>query len=103
MGRRIGAVTTGYTGSLGAVGPIKQAFNALFRKGGPRKTLSGEQRAAAILEIAEKKGISVEEVTHMMIREEIADRIIAVWGKDETINFDYIKQALVNYGLYFYC
>jgi hypothetical protein len=96
MGRRIGAVTTGYTGSLGAVGPIKQAFNALFRKGGPRKTLSGEQRAAAILEIAEKKGISVEEVTHMMIREEIADRIIAVWGKDETINFDYIKQALVN-------
>lgn len=95
-GRRLGAAATGFTGSYAAVGPIKQAFNAIFRKGGPAKTLSGEQRANIIMDIAETKKIPVEEVTHMMIREEIADRIIAVWGKDKSINFDDLKDVLIN-------
>jgi hypothetical protein len=94
-GRKLGAVATGYTGSLAAVGPIKQAFNAIFRKGGPAKTLSGEQRVDLVNELSKKHNVPVEEITHMMIREEIADRIIAVWGKDSTINFEDLKDALV--------
>ena len=95
-GRRAEAVATGYTGSLAAVGPLKQAFNAMFRKGGPAKTLTGEQRVDLVKEIAETKGIPVEEVTHLLIRETIADRIIAVWGKDNTVDMEDLKDALVN-------
>ena len=95
-GRRAAAVATGYTGSYAAVGPLKQAFNAIFRKGGPAKTLTGEQRVDLVREIAETKGIPVEEVTHLLIRETIADRIIAVWGKDNTVDMEDLKDALVN-------
>lgn len=95
-GRRAEAVATGYTGSYAAVGPLKQAFNAIFRKGGPAKTLTGEQRVDIVKEIAETKGIPVEEVTHLLIRETIADRIIAVWGKDNTVDMEDLKDALVN-------
>jgi len=95
-GRRAEAVATGYTGSLAAVGPLKQALNALFRKGGPAKTLTGEQRVEIVKEIAEARGIPVEEVTHLLIRETIADRIIAVWGKDNTVDMEDLKDALVN-------
>ena len=95
-GRKLGALATGYTGSLAAVGPIKQAFNAIFRKGGPAKALTGEQRVDLVNELAKKHNVPVEEITHMMIREEIADRLIAVYGKDPTINFDDLKDALIH-------
>jgi hypothetical protein len=95
-GRKAEAVATGYTGSLSAVGPLKQAFNALFRKGGPAKTLTGEQRVEIIKEIAETKNIPIEEVTHLLIRETIADRVISVLGTDNPVQMQDLKDALVN-------
>jgi hypothetical protein len=94
--KKEGAVLTALTGSKAAVGPIKRAINVAFRKGGAEGKLSIEDRIRIPQEIAEKLDIPVEEVTHVMIREETANRVFAMFGVDESMgNFKYIKEAFV--------
>lgn len=90
------AVITALTGSKSAVGPIKQAFNKMFRYGGAENALSPAERATIAQQLADDLGIPVEEVSHMMIREETVARVFAMYGVDETMgNYKYLKEAFV--------
>ena len=91
-------VATALTGSKSSVGPIRRGINKAFRKGGPEETLSVSDRAMIANEIAIEKGIPVEEVTHMMIREETVKRVYDVFGVDESITrFKWLKDAFVHH------
>ena len=96
-GRKLGKVATAFTGSKAAVGPVKRLSNKMFRKGGPEDFLSADERVKLIEEISRTKKIPVEEVTHMMIREETAERVLAIFGKDKSIDFEYLRDALVHH------
>lgn len=92
------AVLTALTGSKASVGPIKRGINKLFRKGGAEERLSIEDRIRIPQELAERYNIPVEEVSHMMIREETVSRVFAMYGADEAMgNFKYIKEAFLDH------
>jgi hypothetical protein len=94
--RKERAVLTALTGSKAAVGPIKRGLNKAFRKGGAEERLSIEDRIRIPQEIADSKGIPLEEVTNMMIREETVQRVFSMYGADEAIgNFKWIKEAFI--------
>jgi len=91
-------VATALTGSKASVGPIRRGINKAFRKGGPEETLSVSDRAILANEIAIDKKIPVEEVTHMMIREETVSRVYSAFGVDESITrFKWLKDAFVHH------
>jgi hypothetical protein len=91
-------VATALTGSKSSVGPVRSAINILFRKGGPEGKLSVADRAMIATEIAIDKKIPVEEVTHMMIREETVSRVYSAFGVDESITrFKWLKDAFIHH------
>lgn len=95
-GRRMGRLATAFTGSKAAVGPIKRAFNVMFRKGGPEEAIPLEERLGIAQKLADDAGVPVEEITHLMVREEVVNRLIAMFAKDENINWEDLKDALLN-------
>lgn len=91
-------VATALTGSKASVGPIRRGINKAFRKGGPEETLSVSDRAMLATEIAIDKKIPVEEVTHMMIREETVRRVYDAFGVDESVTrFKWLKDAFTHH------
>lgn len=92
-------VLSALTGSSEAIGPIKAGINKVFFKGGAPKKLSVEERRNIPLDIiANNPGMTLEEVTHLMIREETVRRVYSMYGVDETMgNFGYIKDAFVHH------
>jgi hypothetical protein len=91
-------VLTALTGSSAAVGPIKRGLDKIFRGGGALGKLSMDERIAIPQQIADARGIPVEDVTHMMIRQETAERVFSLYGVDESVgNFKWIKEAFVNH------
>lgn len=95
-GQRMGKIATGFTASKAAVGPYKRLFNKMFRKGGPEDAIPVEARITIPQEIANSRKIPVEEVTHLMVREEVVSRLLATFAKDPNINWDDLQDALVN-------
>jgi hypothetical protein len=91
-------VATALTGSKASVGPIRRGVNKAFRKGGPEETLSVSERALIANDLAIEKGIPVEEVTHMMIREETVSRVYSAFGVDESVTrFKWLKDAFTHH------
>ena len=91
-------VATALTGSQTSVGPFKRAINEVFKKGGPAKKLSIEERKMLPEEIAKAKNIPIEEVTNMMIREETLKRVYSAFGVDESVShFKWLKDAFVHH------
>lgn len=91
-------VATALTGSKASVGPIRRGINKAFRKGGPEETLSVTDRAQIAADLAIEKGIPVEEVTHMMIREETVRRVYDAFGVDESVTrFKWLKEAFTHH------
>jgi hypothetical protein len=91
-------VATGLTGSKASVGPIRRGINKAFRKGGAEETLSVPERALIANDLATLKKIPVEEVTHLMIREETVNRVYQAFGVDESITrFKWLKDAFVHH------
>jgi hypothetical protein len=91
-------VLTALTGSEAAVGPIKRGLDKVFRGGGALGKLSLDERIAIPAQIAEAKGIPVEEVTHMMIRQETVSRVFSLYGVDESVgNFKWIREAFIHH------
>lgn len=97
QGRKLGKVATAFTASKAAVGPIKRGVNKLFLKGGAEEAIPIAARQQIAADIASSKKIPIEEVTHMMIREETAKRAIDTFGKSKAINFEYLRQVLVHH------
>jgi len=92
------AVLTSLTGSTATTGPFKAAINKLFRDGGAPKKLSDDVRRSIPEQIANDKGIPVEEVTNLMIREETVNRVFSMYGVDETMgNYRYIKDLFIDH------
>ena len=94
------AVLTALTGSKDAVGPIKRGLDNVFRKGGAVKKLTVEERARIPQDLvdASNGALSLEEVTHMMIREETANRVFSMYGVDPDVgNFKWIREAFINH------
>jgi hypothetical protein len=91
-------VATALTGSKSSVGPIRSAINILFRKGGPEGTLTVAERSQIAADLAIDKKIPIEEVTHMMIREETIRRVYSAFGVDESITqFKWLKDAFIHH------
>jgi hypothetical protein len=91
-------VATTLTGSKASVGPIRRGINKAFRKGGPEERLSTTERADIAQDLATLKDIPIEEVTHMMIREETVRRVYSMYGVDESITrFKWLKDAFVHH------
>jgi hypothetical protein len=91
-------VATALTGSTSSVGPIRRGINKAFRKGGPEETLSIAERAQIANDLAIDKKIPIEEVTHLMIREETIRRVYSAFGVDESITqFKWLKDAFVHH------
>ena len=91
-------VATALTGSTSSVGPIRRGINKAFRKGGPEETLSIAERAQIASDLAIRKDIPIEEVTHLMIREETISRVYSAFGVDESITqFKWLKDAFVHH------
>lgn len=91
-------VATALTGSTASVGPIRRGINKAFRKGGPEEKLSIEERAQIASDLAIDKNIPIEEVTHLMIREETIRRVYDAFGVDESITrFKWLKDAFIHH------
>lgn len=91
-------VATALTGSKAAVGPIRRGINKVFRKGGPEETLSITERAEIPGDIAKAKNIPLEEVTHLMIREETLNRVYSAFAIDtELSQFKWLKDAFIHH------
>ena len=91
-------VATALTGSTSSVGPIRRGINKAFRKGGAEETLSIAERAQIASDLAIDKKIPIEEVTHLMIREETIKRVYSAFGVDESITqFKWLKDAFVHH------
>ncbi len=91
-------VATALTGSTSSVGPIRRGINKAFRKGGPEETLSVGERAQIASDLAIRNDIPIEEVTHLMIREETIRRVYSAFGVDESITqFKWLKDAFVHH------
>ena len=89
-------VATALTSSKASVGPIRRSLNILFRKGGPEEKLSTTERAQIAQDLATLKKIPIEEVTHMMIREETVRRVYSAFGVDESVTrFKWLKDAFI--------
>ena len=78
--RREANVLTMVTGSKEAVGPIRRGLNKAFFKGGPEDYLTLEKRSEIINTLAEKlsvdqkRVVTPEDIQHLLIREETAQR-----------------------------
>jgi hypothetical protein len=91
-------VATALTGSTSSVGPIRRGINKVFRKGGAEETLSVGERAQIAADLAFDKKIPIEEVTHLMIREETIRRVYSAFGVDDSITqFKWLKDAFVHH------
>ena len=91
-------VATALTGSKASVGPIRRGINKVFRKGGPEETLSVVERSQIASDLAIRNDIPIEEVTHMMIREETIRRVYDTFGVDESITqFKWLKDAFIHH------
>lgn len=91
-------VATALTGSTTSVGPIRRGINKAFRKGGPEEKLSVAERAQIATDLAIDKKIPIEEVTHLMIREETIRRVYSAFGVDESITrFKWLKDAFIHH------
>jgi hypothetical protein len=91
-------VATALTGSTSSVGPIRRGINKVFRKGGPEETLSIDERAMIAQDLAIDKKIPIEEVTHLMIREETIRRVYSAFGVDESVTrFKWLKDAFIHH------
>ena len=94
------AVLTALTGSKATTGPFKAALNKLFRNGGAPSKLSVEERRRIPQDIVDASNgtLTLEEVTHMMIREETANRVYRMYGVDESMgNYGFIKDAFIHH------
>jgi len=91
-------VATALTGSKASVGPIRRSINIAFRKGGPEEKLSIAERSQIASDLAVRNDIPIEEVTHMMIREETVSRVFSAFGVDESVTrFKWLKDAFINH------
>lgn len=93
-------VATALTGSKSSVGPIRRGINKAFRKGGPEEKLSIEERVNIPQDIvnASKGNLTIEEVTHLMIREETVRRVYSMFGVDDSISkFKWLKEAFIHH------
>lgn len=91
-------VATGLTGSKASVGPIRRGINKVFRGGGAEETLSISERSLIANDLAIARKIPVEEITHLMIREETVARVYQAFGVDESITrFKWLKEAFVHH------
>lgn len=96
-GRKLGKAATRFTGSKAAIGPIKSGLNKILRRTPDNEFLPIAERETIAQELSTRYKIPVEEVTHMMIREETASRVLAAFQNDKSINFNYLKDLLVHH------
>lgn len=91
-------VATSLTGSKSAVGPVRQAVNFALRKTNSYNRLSIEERVAIPAELAKSKNIPIEEITHLMIREETVNRVYQMYGVDENLTkYKWLRDAFVHH------
>ena len=97
--RREANVLTMVSGSKESVGPIRRGLNKAFFKGGPEDYLTLEKRSEIIntlaerLSVEQKRVVTPEDIQHLLIREETAQRAWDVLFKD-TPSSDH--EAIIN-------
>lgn len=88
------------SGSRESVGPMRTAMNILFRKGGPEKYLTLEKHSQIINDLAERLSketgnkVNPEDIQHVLIREEVAQRAWNVYVNEITDPIE--REAFIN-------
>ena len=88
------------SGSRESVGPMRTLMNNVFRKGGPEKYLTLEKHSEIINNLAERLSAETgntvlpEDIQHVLIREEVAQRAWNVYINEVTDPIE--KEALIN-------
>jgi hypothetical protein len=79
LGARMGKVTTAFTGSAAAVGPVSSGLKKIFGKA-PQDAIDKVKRAELLKEFANNKGVSMAELTSLQKREAIGDEAMKIFG-----------------------
>lgn len=79
-GARLGKMSTVFTGSKSAVGPIKSGLLKIVGKA-PQDAIGLERRAEIMRTLAEKLGVPVEQLTNIQKREAIGEEVIRIYGR----------------------
>jgi len=79
-GSRLGKMSTAFTGSKSAVGPIKSGLLKIIGKA-PQDAIGLEKRAELMRTLAEKLGVPVEQLTNIQKREAIGEEVIRIYGR----------------------
>lgn len=79
-GSRLGRVSTAFTGSKSAVGPIKSGLLKIIGKA-PQDALGIEKRAEIMRTLAEKLGVPVQQLTNIQKREAIGEEVLKIYGR----------------------
>jgi hypothetical protein len=95
-GARLGKVSTAFTGSKAAVGPIKSGLLKIVGKA-PQDAIGLEKRAEIMRTLADKLGVPVEQLNNIQKREAIGEEVLKIYGR--FINKEdqgYLMQALIH-------
>ena len=79
-GSRLGKMSTAFTGSASAVGPIKSGLLKVVGKA-PQDALGLVKRAEMMDALAKKLGVPVEQLTNIQKREAIGEEVIKIYGR----------------------
>jgi len=79
-GARLGKMSTIFTGSASAVGPVKSGLLKIIGKA-PQDAIGIEKRAEIMRTLAEKLGVPVEQLTNIQKREAIGEYALSVYGR----------------------
>lgn len=82
QGHKMGKVSTAFTGSKGAVGPIRELIGKVFPKVDPSNALSVEARQKAIIKLAKDLKVPVEDLYNLQKREAIVNEVMKLYGKN---------------------
>ena len=101
-GRKEGKVLTAVASTRDSVGPFKALYNDIFKKGGPEKYLTMQERSDIIEQLAEelsekyRRTIPTAEVASYLKREAITSRVWDVYFGNLPKTFQGNREAIIN-------
>ena len=97
-GHQMGKVSTSFTGSKAAVGPIREALGKLFPKLDPTNALDIEKRQQLVNDLARKLNVDPADLYDLQKREAIASFVDKIYGKHLDKEAEgYFMQGLVHH------
>jgi len=97
-GHAMGKVSTSFTGSKAAVGPIREGLGKLFPKIDPTNAIDIEKRQALINDLAKKLNVDPGDLYDLQKREVIASFVDKIYGKHLDKEAEgYFMQGLIHH------